>query len=281
MSNINSVSVMFSALLFTLSNLSAMEAYIHEEKAGVVSLEAEHFFDNNGWGEKFYYTGEAVKPDEKYLGDGENTTQFLLGDLILVVPVVEKGATIKMANFPEGKWYDFENGVQYEGGKMIPVSAPIDKISWFVREGSILPMRKYARSVELGSNDLLEIYLYSSSTKSSYTLLEDDGISNDYKEGKYTETTFELEKLAGLTMFNINATNGVFENMPTQRTFELILKTEKKPSRVLLNDIPIPGYKNKQIIQKPYWQYDADKKLVRITFDALCREDHKVNLMDR
>ncbi len=57
--------------------------------------------------------------------------EFLLGDDILVAPVIQKGQTSRVVKFPEGKWQD-EDGNIYEGGEYV-VSAPLDKLPWFKR----------------------------------------------------------------------------------------------------------------------------------------------------
>ena len=58
--------------------------------------------------------------------------QFMLGDDILVAPVVEKGVTSRKVVFPDGKWVDKTDGTIYtEGEHTVP--APIDKLPYFER----------------------------------------------------------------------------------------------------------------------------------------------------
>ncbi len=56
--------------------------------------------------------------------------QFLLGDSILVAPVVEKGATNRKVILPEGKWID-ESGIIYNGGKLIDIEVPMERLPYF------------------------------------------------------------------------------------------------------------------------------------------------------
>ena len=57
--------------------------------------------------------------------------EFLLGDDILVAPVLAPDVRERKVLFPKGKWQD-EDGNIYEGGEYM-VSAPLDKLPWFKR----------------------------------------------------------------------------------------------------------------------------------------------------
>jgi alpha-glucosidase len=51
--------------------------------------------------------------------------QFMIGDALLVAPVVEEGATSRSVYFPAGTWYDVWTGNSVAGGQRITVDAPI------------------------------------------------------------------------------------------------------------------------------------------------------------
>ena len=58
--------------------------------------------------------------------------QFMLGDTILVAPVLEKGKQNRIVRLPKGMWKE-SDGTVYEGGKTIVVKAPLEKLPWFTR----------------------------------------------------------------------------------------------------------------------------------------------------
>jgi len=60
--------------------------------------------------------------------------QFLLGDRILVAPVVEKGQVKKSIKIPPGLWKD-HLGNKYQGPIEIEIEAPIDVLPYFERLG--------------------------------------------------------------------------------------------------------------------------------------------------
>ena len=51
--------------------------------------------------------------------------QFMIGEALLVAPVVEQGATTRSMYFPAGTWYSVWTGESVQGGQRITVDAPI------------------------------------------------------------------------------------------------------------------------------------------------------------
>jgi alpha-glucosidase (family GH31 glycosyl hydrolase) len=63
--------------------------------------------------------------------------QWLLGDNLLVAPVLEEGATSRPVLFPSGCWRLQGEGPKINGGREIEVQAPLDQLPWFARCGTI------------------------------------------------------------------------------------------------------------------------------------------------
>lgn len=59
------------------------------------------------------------------------TDQFMLGDGILVAPVVNDGETTRSVKLPEGKW-EYIDGTVYDGGE-VTVPAPIEVLPYFIK----------------------------------------------------------------------------------------------------------------------------------------------------
>jgi alpha-glucosidase (family GH31 glycosyl hydrolase) len=91
--------------------------------------------------------------------------QYLLGNELLVAPVVEPNATTRQVWFPPGAWYSFWDGARFTGPGYVTVPAPIDQIPLFVRAGSILPLlaRPVVTLADAEADDLLddlELHVY-------------------------------------------------------------------------------------------------------------------------
>jgi hypothetical protein len=73
---------------------------------------------------------EYVFPGNGYEG---MTDQFLIGDDLLVAPVITKGATTRRVTLPPGRW-SADDGQVYEGSSVIEVPAPLERLPHFLRD---------------------------------------------------------------------------------------------------------------------------------------------------
>ncbi len=61
--------------------------------------------------------------------------QFMLGDKVLVAPVLDDGARSKVVVLPQGCWEYALTGQTYQGGSTVQVSAPLEHLPYFFRCG--------------------------------------------------------------------------------------------------------------------------------------------------
>jgi alpha-glucosidase len=82
-------------------------------------------------------TGEPILRSMEYsyphCGFEKITDQFLLGEELLVAPVIEQGATERSVVLPEGKWYYLGKEV-LDGGKTVVVNAPLGVLPYFTKK---------------------------------------------------------------------------------------------------------------------------------------------------
>nr|WSX52940.1 glycoside hydrolase family 31 protein [Streptomyces sp. NBC_00974] len=86
-------------------------------------------------------------PEDRALRDCEDA--FLLGDALLVAPVLECGSDRRAVRLPRGRWYDTATGTAYEGPGQVLLDAPADRIPVLARAGALLPVRGADGSVVL------------------------------------------------------------------------------------------------------------------------------------
>jgi alpha-glucosidase len=72
---------------------------------------------------------------------------FLLGEALLVAPVVLEGATRRQVRLPAGAWFDFWDDRLYHGPGVVDVPGDLSRVPLLVRAGSILPMEVDQRLV--------------------------------------------------------------------------------------------------------------------------------------
>ena len=87
-------------------------------------------------------TGEPILAPLWYHNPGDRETytitdQFMLGEDVVVAPVLSKGATRRDLYLPAGRWRDDKTGQEYEGGRWLrDYPAPLDTLPVFVRVGA-------------------------------------------------------------------------------------------------------------------------------------------------
>ncbi|MFD9870273.1 glycoside hydrolase family 31 protein [Streptomyces niveus] len=77
-------------------------------------------------------------PEDRALRDCEDA--FLLGDSLLVAPVLEAGTERRAVRLPRGRWYDTATGTAYEGPGQILLDAPLSRIPVLARAGAVIPV---------------------------------------------------------------------------------------------------------------------------------------------
>ncbi|MFD1659608.1 TIM-barrel domain-containing protein [Streptomyces caeni] len=87
------------------------------------------------------------EPDDRLLRDCEDA--FLLGDGLLVAPVLDPGAERRSVPLPRGRWYDTATEKAYEGPGRVLVDAPLARIPVLARAGAVLPVRGRGGGLEL------------------------------------------------------------------------------------------------------------------------------------
>ncbi|MBK8942627.1 MAG: hypothetical protein IPM79_34795 [Polyangiaceae bacterium] len=68
------------------------------------------------------------------------TDQVMLGEGLMIAPVVSEGATSRDVYLPAGRWFPFDGGASVEGPATITVDAPVTEIPVFAAAGTIVPM---------------------------------------------------------------------------------------------------------------------------------------------
>ncbi|MGW3629743.1 glycoside hydrolase family 31 protein [Streptomyces sp. NPDC005122] len=86
-------------------------------------------------------------PEDRALRDCEDT--FLLGDCLLVAPVLDHGADRRAVQLPRGRWYDTVTEEAYEGPAQVLLDAPLSRIPVLARAGAVLPVRGDDGALEL------------------------------------------------------------------------------------------------------------------------------------
>lgn len=166
--------------------------------------------------EPLYYTNPDVA--DAY----QNKNGYFFGSELLVCPVTSPcDKRTKRAEtavyLPNGRWTNFFTGEIYKGGKTVCVHSDLNAIPVFAKAGAIVPM-----SGDKGNStqnpEHLTVRLYRGN--GSFTLYEDDGETNAYKDGAYSLTEMRLTEVDDTLAFTLSGAKAE-SFMPAARTYTL------------------------------------------------------------
>lgn len=119
--------------------------------------------------------------------------EFMLGDRMLIAPVVEQGAREKMVYLPEGTWYDYWTGEKKEGKSFFVRTAPLDLCPIYVKAGAVIPKYPVRMHVGEDKDELLILEAYPG--EGSCRHYQDNGEDFQYRQGAFNE--YEIKNRNG------------------------------------------------------------------------------------
>lgn len=129
--------------------------------------------------------------------------EFLVGENMLVAPVVMQGMTKRMVYLPEGTWYDYWTKEKHVGPTWLIKDAPIDVCPIYVKAGSIIPTMEEMSYVGEKELDTLILDVYPG--EGSYDHYLDNGEDFSYRDGKYHQYHFTVDDSGDVKCDIINA----------------------------------------------------------------------------
>jgi alpha-glucosidase len=158
--------------------------------------------------------------------------QFMIGNDLLVAPILKPDLTHRRVYLPAGAWYDYWTNQKYTGGTMISVEAPLETVPMFVRAGAIIPSGPSLNYVGEKPVDPITFSIYPDDKGTATgSLYEDDGLSPAYKTGTFRRTSLSARRGARGFVVSIGAAEGSYN--PGPRKFDLVLKSSERQSKVV------------------------------------------------
>ena len=144
--------------------------------------------------------------------------EFLLGDDLLVAPVLKDGEVTRSVYLPKGEWYDFWSPRRYTGPAEIDVDAPLDRIPLFARGGAVIPTQQVMEYTDQAPIDplTLEVYPAGDSSRDYY---EDDGLTYGYRQGNSLQQTITVQDERDGVTVKTSARRGSYQ--PPSRALEI------------------------------------------------------------
>lgn len=109
--------------------------------------------------------------------------EYLVGDNLLVAPVVQKSQTKRLVYLPAGTWIDFWTNREYAGETDIVADAPLDRLPLFVKKETLLPWGPAVDHISETPDTHMTFNLFG--TTGSYSHYQDNGSDFAYETGEY------------------------------------------------------------------------------------------------
>jgi len=167
--------------------------------------------------------------------------QFLLGNELLVAPVLKPGVETWPVYLPQGEWVNWWDGERYRGPGRVNIPAPLMQIPLLARAGAVIPLLPSTvdtlveatdPSVRVAGEDLVvELFPSSDGVGATFELWDGTQLSWDPMTGRFAA-----------------------EGAPTERTYTLRARSWTRPASAAANGRALPEARD----STPGWWYDAE-----------------------
>jgi alpha-glucosidase len=122
--------------------------------------------------------------------------QFMTGPAIMQAPILTE-ENKRSVMLPEGKWYEWFGKEWLDGGKTVDVELPLEQTTLYLRDGYVIPVLAGEVFHEKESRNFTNvefIALLNDVAEVSYTYYEDDGATQQYKNGVYNKIEITVKQ---------------------------------------------------------------------------------------
>ncbi len=234
----------------------------------------------------------------------DEAIQFMMGDSMMVAPVVTQGAEGIEVYFPEGDdFIDLKTFERHEGGSCSVLPVTSSDIPMFICRGGVITqayempiLEGSGRGIGFGTEDkssgalepkklLIYVYPQSGDKEVSHTLYEDDGETMDYEEGVFLRSTMTISgDLSDEILLDVKR-EGSYES-GTDQILYTVFCDKIAPLGVALDGKALaqrlygPDFYKAMDENESAWYYDPEKEAVLMSFSRP-KEDYRLSLSFR
>ncbi|MEH7884475.1 glycoside hydrolase family 31 protein [Bacillus sp. JJ1609] len=158
--------------------------------------------------------------------------QFMLGNNIIVAPIMQPSAEHRAVYLPEGEWVDYWTDEVYVGGSHHLVHAPLEVLPIFIKKGTVIALGEVRHSTAAADSKRILHYYYQPDSTSTFKMYDDDGTTFAYESGEYCLKTFEIKAMNSEISLKI-LTEGRYE--PEWQEVDIILHDAPELTTVDVN----------------------------------------------
>jgi len=122
---------------------------------------------------------------------------------------------------PDGVWYDWWSGERATGGKTIARTVDLETMPIYVRGGAIIPFDPIRQYMMEAVSEPTTIRVFSGAN-GQFRWYEDDGVSQEYLDGKFAWTKLQWDDAAKRLTIERDTTKGTFEQSARRLKVQLL-----------------------------------------------------------
>lgn len=174
-----------------------------------------------------------------------NGQEYRFGDALLVAPIASPGrgasrTATQAVWLPPGAWFNWFSGEKFQSpaqGTTMLASADINTLPLYARGGIPIPMQPYTPRMTGTPLSRLVVRCYpgEAGQTGTFSLYEDDGLSDRYTQGEFALTALRAKRDLGVTTLTIAPASGQFSGQLQSRAYTFELPATKPATRVLVD----------------------------------------------
>ncbi len=171
--------------------------------------------------------------------------QYMVGDALLVAPIIGAGQRQRDVVLPAGDWYDLWTQQLILGGQTVRVAAELDRLPAFVRAGAVVPIWRAMTNLSAPHLTTAKMRVYPGVHQMS--IYEDQGDGFDYVDGAYRWTRYET-RWSNNRFRIVRQVEGNYEPAHPPSSIEVIgFESEPLSIRIDGELAPVWYYENKTV----------------------------------
>ncbi|PAV30966.1 alpha-glucosidase [Virgibacillus profundi] len=160
--------------------------------------------------------------------------QFMIGDNVVVAPILAPAITDRAVYLPKGEWVEFSTGEVYDGEKTHLIHAELEDMPIFVKKGTTVMQGEWISNKDkVAKNIQMNIYAGDSGETYRFTYYDDDGETFDYENDSYMELDIEVVSKTDAIELKVLNQKGNFS--PTYKEIDVNVIGLKKTQKVIID----------------------------------------------
>ncbi|MBP1948052.1 glycoside hydrolase family 31 protein [Virgibacillus litoralis] len=138
--------------------------------------------------------------------------QFMIGNNVVVAPILAPSVTDRAVYLPAGQWIDYETGVQYEGKRAHLIHAELDRMPIFIKQGTAIMQGEWTSNQNKNPHHVqMDVYAGANGETYNFTYYDDDGETFDFENGAFMELSIEVKSTTNAVVVTVSDQSGHYK----------------------------------------------------------------------